>query len=92
MRDIKPNHSYAHMGDMDCSSALVVHMQDDGDIVVWIGAPHYPSMDYREVEFCAIPSGGGRSRHTREALKNLIEAIQKDNEENPIYINKRKVE
>ena len=92
MHNIKPNHSYARMGDMDCKAALVVHMQPDGDLVVWIGSPHYPSSNIREVEFCTISAGGGRSRHTREALKNLIEAIQKDNEENPIYINKHKVE
>jgi len=92
MRDIKATRSYSRMGDMDCTAALVVHMQPDGDFVVWVGSPYYPSADYREVEFCTIPDGGGRSRHTREALKNLIEAIQKDNEENPIYINKHKVE
>jgi hypothetical protein len=92
MHNIKPNHSYARMGDMDCKAALVIHMQPDGDLVVWVGSPYYPSTDYREVEFCSIPAGGGRSQHTREALKNLIEAIQKDNEENPIYINKHKVE
>ena len=92
MHDIQPNHSYARMGDMDCQAALVVHMQPDGDLVVWIGSPYYPNSEVREVEFCSIPAGGGRSRHTREALKNLIEAIQKDNEECPIYINKHKVE
>ena len=55
-------------------------------------SPYYPNADYKDVEFCTIGAGGGRSHHTREALKNLIEAIQKDNEEFPIYINNHKVE
>lgn len=91
MTQIKVNYSYIRMGDMDCRSALNVYMQEDGDIIVWIGAPYFSDEEFTKVEFCTVGSGGGRSDYTREALKNLIKAIQKDNEENPIYIDKNKV-
>jgi len=47
------------------------------------GAPLYDDDKYATVEFCAIGAGGGRSRHTRKALVDLIEAMKKDDEENP---------
>lgn len=47
------------------------------------GAPLYDDDKYAAVEFCAIGGGGGRSRHTRKALVDLIEAMKKDDEENP---------
>ncbi len=36
------------------------------------------------VEFCFPGSGGGRSRHTLQALRALAEAMERDNEESPI--------
>jgi len=90
--NIKRRHSYVRMGDMDCTAALNVYMQDDGDLVVWVGAPYYPNSEFKEVEFCTVGSGGGRSEHTRKALIALIEAIEKDNEECPIMVNYHKVE
>jgi hypothetical protein len=35
------------------------------------------------VEFCSTASGGGRSPHTRKALKDLAEAMIKDAHEKP---------
>lgn len=92
LQKIKRSHAYVRMGDMDCTSALCVYMQEDGDLVVWLGAPHFPNDEVKEVEFCTVGSGGGRSDHTRKALIDLILAIQKDNEENPIRINNVKIE
>jgi hypothetical protein len=89
---IKRRRAYVRMGDMDCAAALNVYMQDDGDLVVWVGAPYYPNSDFKEVEFCTVGAGGGRSEYTRKALMALIEAIEKDNEERPIMVNHHKVE
>jgi hypothetical protein len=73
-------------GDMHPLTSLNVHVQDDGDIVLWVGSPSFPTVDgEREVEFTTIGSGGGRSPHTRHALHELVQAIKKDNEESPIY-------
>jgi hypothetical protein len=48
------------------------------------GAPLYDDDKHATVEFCAICAGGGRSRHTRKALVDLMEAMKKDEKENPI--------
>jgi hypothetical protein len=37
------------------------------------------------VEFCVIGVGRGRSPHTMKALDNLIDAMERDNKENPNY-------
>lgn len=76
-------------GDMSPMASLNVHLQDDGDIVVWIGHPKYPLPDgEKEVEFCTVGSGGGRSPHTLNALRALMEAIKKDNETAPISVDR----
>lgn len=38
---------------------------------------------YASVEFCCVGFGGGQSPRTREALRNLAEAMRLDNEEKP---------
>jgi hypothetical protein len=78
-------------GDMHPITSLNVHLQDDGDVVLWVGHPRFPSPDpdcEKEVEFTTIGSGGGRSPHTYKALRNLIEAIKRDNDNEPIYSNR----
>jgi hypothetical protein len=77
----------SRIGDMDILASLNIHQQEDGDIVVWIGNPHYPlAKDApREVEFCECSWGGGKSRKTREALLKLMDAIREDNREKPMY-------
>ena len=73
-------------GDMHPTTSLNLHLQDDGDVVLWVGHPRYPMPDgEKEVEFTTIGSGGGRSPHTYKALRNLIEAIKKDNNHDPIF-------
>jgi|GEM_PF-1352153 len=76
------------VGDMHPIRRLSVARQPDGDVIVSIhqdGPWPIGTGDVREqtatVEFCV---SGGRSRHTREALYRLMEAIEQDNRENPI--------
>lgn len=70
--------------DMSPLGQLVVMMQEDGDMIIsmYLDPDSRPTM-MPSMEFCAIGAGGGQSPHTREALKNLYEAIKKDNEEHP---------
>jgi len=76
--------NYVRLGDMDKDTALVVHVQDDGDVCVGIGSPLIP---LKMVEFCTIGMGGGRSENTFKALRALAEAIKKDNLNYPLEIN-----
>jgi len=73
--------NYLRLGDMGEGTALWVHVQDDGDIIVGVAEPLLAN---KTVEFCTVGMGGGRSRNTLDALRALAKAIQKDNEENPI--------
>ena len=75
------------VGDMHPNRALSIYVQRDGDVVLLITQDGIPIGDIdtgsendraAQVEFC---TSGGRSRHTREALINLIEAMEKDNTE-----------
>ena len=75
----------ARLSDMDPALALRVSRGADGDIHVFIAQPRMPLQDedgnLAAVEFCA---SGGQSPHTRKALLALAEAIERDNQENPI--------
>lgn len=75
---------------MHPNRALRVDVQRDGDVIVLIlqdgisiGLAEIGNTKDRSavVEFCV---SGGRSRHTRVALMNLVEAMEKDNAEWPI--------
>ena len=71
--------------DMSARGYLKVLQQDDGDIIVAV----YPEEDGLiqaggSVEFCAPGAGGGRSTHTLAALRALMVAMEKDNQERPI--------
>lgn len=79
--------------DMSRTGKLSVMRQDDGDIIVSIAKYDNTKDDASEVhyedgwisvEFCSLFSGGGRSKHTLDALRFLMQAIQKDNEERAI--------
>lgn len=67
-------------------------MQKDGDVIVLIEQDGIsigsvdtgnPKDRSAQVEFCV---SGGRSRNTLMALRNLFEAMEKDNTENPIVV------
>jgi len=68
--------------DMSPDGRLRVFQQDDGDVIISI----VPSSDgikmLPSAEFCTR-SGGGRSPHTRKAILALMEAMRKDNAEDP---------
>jgi len=93
---IEKNKTYSRRDDMSQKRTLNVFIESDGDICVFVGEEigkykvSSPMKTYNEnediayasVEFVAM-GGGMRSPHTRDALINLIKAIQKDNKENP---------
>lgn len=63
--------------DMSRLGRLHVLQQDDGDMIVAIiEDPNNPSYGFPTVEFC---TSGGKSPHTREALRALMRAIERDN-------------
>lgn len=72
--------------DMSPDGQLVLHQQRDGDVIVNI-RPSKDDRDYEgspfgvTVEFC---TSGGRSPNTLKALRQLMVAMEKDNEERPI--------
>jgi len=75
--------------DMSPTGHLMMHQQEDGDIIV-CAVPdteeckrgHLPPFGIA-VEFCSCIGGGGQSPHTRKALIELWKAIERDNAENP---------
>lgn len=77
--------SYQRREDMSPDGTLRLLVEEDGDIIVSIA----PSSQQRRgfapsVQFCTIGSGGGKSPYTLAALRELMHAIRKDNEENPV--------
>lgn len=72
--------------DMSPRGMLRLIFQDDGDVIVAIDPDpsEHGFMRDRSVEFCSVGGGGGRSRHTIEALRALGEAMKRDNAENPL--------
>jgi hypothetical protein len=70
----------ARREDMSQRGELSLIMQDDGDIIVSVlgvesGGPLYQES---HVEFCSIGSCGGRSPKVRQALLQLMDAIDQD--------------
>ena len=63
------------IGDMDPKSGLNAFRDASGDVVVQIRGREAVA----EVEFCTPGPGGGQSPKTFEALLNVIEAIEEDN-------------
>lgn len=54
-----------------------------GDMIVGVIDPESEGEMFTQVEFCGMGAGGG-SPNTLAALRALLEAIEKDNRENPI--------
>jgi hypothetical protein len=75
--------------DMSPIGRLALLLQVDGDVIVVVMADPR-EFSQTSVEFCQPFSGGGRSPHTLEALKDLAVAMERDNTENPIYHNQSK--
>ena len=74
--------------DMSPTGRLVLTQQEDGDIVLSIiPDPEDSKKYYRDntVEFCTGCGGGGQSPHTMKALRNLMDAMLLDNQENKQY-------
>lgn len=70
-------------GDMDNwnnKSRLILHIQEDGDIVVTVLQKKGDHIEKAEIEFCTSLSGGGRSPKTFVALVKLFEAMQKEDD------------
>ena len=74
--------------DMSPNNRLVVHQQEDGDMIVGVvpgSMEEFNRMGFSQsVEFCTIGMGGGRSPKTLYALRNLMEAMEEDNRDRPI--------
>jgi hypothetical protein len=87
-RTMEINKKYERHEDMSPDGMLAVMKQEDGDLILEIRKidPVTRKFQWVEVEFCAIGSGGGKSSHTRKALVALALAIEKDNEERPIPV------
>jgi hypothetical protein len=73
--------------DMTPRGRLRLVFQGDGDVIVAIVPDPDEEKRYNgsSVEFCSVGGGGGRSRHTIEALRALGEAMERDNRESPIH-------
>lgn len=80
--NIKRMERYLRKEDMSPDGKLCMVMEDDGDICLSIIRGN--NGRNRDVQFCSIGSGGGKSRHTLEALRNLMHAIELDNKEYPL--------
>lgn len=71
--------SLARLGDMSPDAYFRVDLDPDNDVClsIWNGG------NSASVDFNCPGSGGGQSRFTREALINLMLAMEKDNAERP---------
>lgn len=72
--------------DMSAVGHLVLLQDNDGDMIIAVYADDHNAgkvTSFADVEFCTIGTGGGKSPHTLEALRNLMKAIELDNEEYP---------
>lgn len=65
---------------------LQVLLQEDGDVCIGLHNDSSSARDFKNlsVEFCTIGSGGGRSPNTLKALQDLVLAVAKDIDENPL--------
>jgi hypothetical protein len=80
------SHYVKRYEEMSPRGKLMIHQQDDGDVIVAVIADpdekRLGSSVCMSAEFCTY-AGGGRSPNTRMAIIALMEAIEKDNKENP---------
>ncbi len=84
------NGSVVRIGDMHHSRALKLLVERDGDVILLIEQDGMciggtdigkPEEHIAEIHFNV---SGGRSRHTLAALRHLVDAMKRDNAENPI--------
>lgn len=69
----------ARLEDMSVHGLLRLIQQDDGDIIIAVTPEENGCIGLGvSVEFC---TSGGKSPHTLHALRALMAAMQKDNEE-----------
>jgi len=76
---------YERKDDNSTGKVLVVCVSDLDDVELSIldfDAESY--MSKTTVTFTTLTTGGGRSPNVRRALKDLADAIEKDNKEHPI--------
>lgn len=66
-------------GDMSTSAHIRVGLDGDGDVYVSV----WDETTGASIEFCNAFNGGGKSPRTREALIELMKAIEADNAEDP---------
>lgn len=64
--------------DMSPKGRLRVCVQGDGDVIICLIQDDGRMAD---VEFCTPGAGGGGSRRTWEALRNLVSAMEADNDD-----------
>jgi hypothetical protein len=69
--------------DMSPRGRLRVIIQDDGDAIVSVVSDPDELRFMPSAEFCTH-AGGGRSKHTREAIYALFLAMERDNKERPL--------
>jgi hypothetical protein len=70
--------------DMSPTGKLRVFKEDDGDVIVAIvKGDNEKDFVMADAEFCTPGTGGGKSPHTRRALLELYDAIERDNYESP---------
>ena len=75
-----PKKTVQRFEDMSPRGRLVVHQQDDGDIIIAVYEdPSEPVPSSASVEFCTRFGGGGQSPRTWAALVSLMLAIELDN-------------
>lgn len=76
---------YERKDDNSTGKVLAVCASDLDDIELAIlDFDAEPYMSKETVTFTTVAFGGGHSPNVREALKQLADAIRKDNKENPI--------
>ncbi|MGI0646788.1 hypothetical protein ACRCPS_17385 [Pseudomonas aeruginosa] len=68
-------------GDMSPTAHLRVGLDAENDVYVAV----HDGKGGASVEFCTPFSGGGKSPRTREALINLMHAMEQDNAETPAF-------
>jgi hypothetical protein len=80
---------YKRHEDMSPDGHIALVVEEDGDVILIVqnsskGGKIGQDGQRASVQFCTF-GGGGQSRHTRNALLYLIQAIQQDNAETPQY-------
>lgn len=80
---IELGHIYERKTDMNPDAKLQVMQDEDGDVILGVFAPDScGKFRWINIEFCTVGHGGGRSPHTLEALRNVMNAIRRDGDEN----------